>query len=64
VHELIRSEIEERNRQLASYETVKQFRILPADLSVEGGELTPTSKIRRRVVYEKYASLLDDMYRD
>lgn len=60
---LVQAEITERNRKLASFESVKQFRILPRDLSIEGGELTPTLKIRRRVVCEKYAGLIDEIYR-
>jgi len=62
VQALIETEIAERNRELASYESVKQFRILPRDLSIEGGELTPTMKIRRRAVCEKYCDLLEDIY--
>jgi long-chain acyl-CoA synthetase len=63
VQALIETEIAERNRQLASYESVKQFRILPRDLSIEGGELTPSLKIKRHAVCEKYSDLLQDIYR-
>jgi len=62
VRELVAREIEERNRELASFETVKRFHILPQDLSIEAGELTPTLKIRRRAVYEKYRTELDALY--
>jgi long-chain acyl-CoA synthetase len=62
VQALIETEIAERNRQLASYESVKQFRILPRDLSIEGGELTPSLKIKRHAVCEKYSDLLQDIY--
>jgi long-chain acyl-CoA synthetase len=54
--------IDEVNRSLARYETVKQFRILPRDLSVDAGELTPSLKVKRREVERKYADLLDKMY--
>ena len=64
VQELIETAVETANGQLASYESVKKFRILPRDLSIESGELTPTLKVRRKVVYEKYGDLLDEMYRD
>jgi long-chain acyl-CoA synthetase len=64
VSELIEREIKERNSTLASFESVKRFRILPRDLSVEGGELTPTLKIKRKVVCDKFADLLDSMYDD
>ncbi|MGE0551441.1 MAG: long-chain fatty acid--CoA ligase [Kofleriaceae bacterium] len=53
---------EEVNKTLAQYETVKQFTVLPKDLSVDEGELTPSLKVKRKVVETKYASLLDKMY--
>jgi long-chain acyl-CoA synthetase len=62
VRELIDREIAAANRSLASYESVKKFRILPRELTIADGDLTPTLKIRRKVVYAKYADLLDEMY--
>nr|HEX4314057.1 long-chain fatty acid--CoA ligase [Kofleriaceae bacterium] len=53
---------DEVNKSLAKYETVKQFAILPRDLTVEEGELTPSLKVKRKVVEKKYAGLLDKMY--
>jgi long-chain acyl-CoA synthetase len=53
---------DEVNKSLAKYETVKQFAILPKDLSVDAGELTPSLKVKRKVVEKKYAGLLDKMY--
>jgi len=53
---------DEVNKTLAKYETVKQFQILPKDLSVDEGELTPSLKVKRKVVEKKYATLLDKMY--
>jgi len=50
------------NKSLAKYETVKQFAILPKDLSIDEGELTPSLKVKRKVVEKKYAGLLDKMY--
>jgi long-chain acyl-CoA synthetase len=41
---------------------VKQFAILPVDLTVEAGELTPSLKVKRKVVEKKYATMLDKMY--
>jgi len=64
IRELIGREIEERNQELASFETVKRFHILPGDLSIETGDLTPTLKVKRRVVYEKYRAALDALYAD
>lgn len=64
VRALIEAEVEAANRQLASFESVKKFRILPGELSIESGELTPTLKVRRKVVAERHAGLLDEMYQD
>jgi len=64
VLELIEREITKRNRELATFESVKKFRILPRDLSIETGELTPTLKPKRKVIYGKYGDLLDEMYGD
>jgi len=59
---LISQFVDEVNRSLNKWETVKQFAILPKDLSVEAGELTPSLKVKRKVVEKKYSSLLDKMY--
>jgi long-chain acyl-CoA synthetase len=59
---LIAPYIDEVNKGLAKYETIKQFAILPKDLSVDEGELTPSLKVKRKVVEKKYAGLLDKMY--
>ena len=53
---------EEVNKTLAKYESVKQFAILPKDLTIDEGELTPSLKVKRKVVEKKYATLLDKMY--
>jgi long-chain acyl-CoA synthetase len=54
--------VDEVNANLARYETIKYFRILPHDFSVETGELTPTLKMKRRVVMKKYDHIIDSMY--
>ncbi len=59
---LIREWVEKVNASLASYETIKDFRIVPDEFSIEGGELTPTLKIKRRNVIQRYGELLDGMY--
>ena len=59
---LISGYIDTVNKSLAKYETVKEFAILPKDLSVDEGELTPSLKVKRKVVEKKYAGLLDKMY--
>ena len=50
------------NDELPSYSTIKKFAILPAELTTEGGELTPSLKIKRRAIEKKYRDLLDGMY--
>jgi long-chain acyl-CoA synthetase len=60
--QLISPYFDQVNKSLAKYETVKQFAILPRDLSVDEGELTPSLKVKRKVVEKRYAALLDKMY--
>jgi len=50
------------NSQLARVETVKKFTVLPRPFSIDGGELTPTLKVKRKVVHEKYAREIEAMY--
>jgi len=50
------------NARVARYQTIKKFEILPLEFSVEGGELTPTLKIKRNVVNDKYADVIDGFY--
>ena len=62
VHDLIDSQVTEANQSLERWETIKRFEILPSELSVEEGEVTPSLKVRRRAVEEKYADVLNSMY--
>ncbi len=54
--------IDEMNRELASYESLKKFAILPKDLSLEDGDLTPKMSVKRKVVEKKYRDVLDKFY--
>jgi len=63
VHELIQGVLDEVNSRYAQVERVKRFAILDHDLSQEGGELTPTLKVKRNVVNEKYQDVFDSLYR-
>lgn len=54
--------VEKANKELARFETIKKFALLPALLDVETGEMTPTMKVRRSIVEEKYMHLLDELY--
>ena len=60
--EMVRGYIDEVNAQLPKWETVKKFEILPTDLTIESGELTPSLKVKRKVVEQKYTDLLDSFY--
>lgn len=62
IHDLIKRRIDEKNRQLARYESIKKFAILDSDFSVETGELTPTLKVKRKFTSEKYRDILDSLY--
>ncbi|MBI2068161.1 MAG: long-chain fatty acid--CoA ligase [Deltaproteobacteria bacterium] len=64
IYALIQKSIEEKNRKLASFETIKKFAILEGDFSQESGELTPTLKVKRRFVSEKYKDVLSQLYRE
>lgn len=59
---VVANSIEELQADLAHYEKVKRFVLLPESFSMEKGELTNTLKVKRRVVYEKYAKEIDKMY--
>ncbi|MEZ4568083.1 MAG: long-chain fatty acid--CoA ligase [Desulfobacterales bacterium] len=61
---IIDTHIAEKNQQLARYETIKKYRIIRDEFSQEGGELTPSLKMKRNVIYEKYSDLIDEMYED
>ncbi|HKQ61733.1 MAG TPA: long-chain fatty acid--CoA ligase [Candidatus Polarisedimenticolaceae bacterium] len=62
VAELIAGEVERLNARLASYETVKRFRLVPRDFTVDSGELTPSMKVRRKAVLRNYQGLIEQMY--
>jgi len=62
VHAYVQSSIDELNGRLNRWETIKHFRILDHDLSVESDELTPSLKVKRKTMEATYGSLLDSMY--
>lgn len=53
---------EDCNARVARYQTIKKFEILPVTFSVDSGELTPTMKLRRNVVSERYGDVIDGLY--
>lgn len=62
VRQLIQGYIDELNTKLNRWETVKKFLILDRDLSVDAGDLTPSMKLKRRVVADKFSNELDSLY--
>lgn len=62
VLERFQEEVEEANEQFAKWEKVKQFRLTPDIWSVDEGHLTPTMKLRRKVIRAKYDALYQDIY--
>ncbi len=62
IHNLIFGRIELLQSQFTSYEKIKKITLLPNPFSVENGELTNTLKLRRKVILEKYADVIDRMY--
>ncbi len=61
--ELIDREVQEVNRGLARVESLKKFTIVPKKLYEEDGEVTPTMKVKRRYINEKFGDLIEQMYR-
>jgi long-chain acyl-CoA synthetase len=62
VRQNIQAHVDRINEKFARVEQVKKIAILPHDLSQEGGELTPTMKVKRNVVAEKYAGEIEALY--
>jgi len=54
--------VERANAQLEHWETVKRFAILPHELEVDDGGVTPSLKVRRSIVTKRYAAMIDSMY--
>jgi long-chain acyl-CoA synthetase len=64
VQRLIAGEVERINAQFARVEQIKKFRLLENKLTAEDEELTPTMKLKRKLVNQKYAGLIEEMYRE
>jgi long-chain acyl-CoA synthetase len=62
VLELVQGIVDDVNARYAQVEQIKRFALLDHDLAQEAGELTPTLKVKRNVVYERYAELFDSLY--
>jgi len=62
IQKIYNKEVRSHSKDLASHEKLRDFRIVPNEFSVESGELTPTLKIKRRIVEDKYGHLIDDIF--
>ncbi len=62
IYKLIEKDIQTLQKNLASYERIRKFVILDKPFTIEGGELTPTLKIRRKIIEERYSHLIKDIY--
>jgi long-chain acyl-CoA synthetase len=63
VHVRIRAAIERVNERLSNPERIRAYALLARELSIEAGELTPTQKVRRAIVAERYRDVIDELYR-
>lgn len=59
---LVQRVVDEINRKLPTFETLKKFAVVPDEFTVENGLLTPSLKIKRKMVYQRYGDLLESMY--
>ena len=62
IKELIKRQVDEVNETLPRYEQIKYYKVLDKPFSVESGELTPTLKLKRRIVFEKYKDEIESLY--
>jgi long-chain acyl-CoA synthetase len=62
VQEMVQKQLDRANSNYAQVEQIKKFKILDHDLAIESGELTPTLKVKRNVVYDRYEDLFESMY--
>ena len=60
----LEKQIEGVNAKLARVQTIKRFEVLPAELTIDGGELTPTMKLRRKIINSKYKDVIESLYAD
>jgi long-chain acyl-CoA synthetase len=64
VRDLYRGIVEDLNKKLAHFETIKKILIVPDEFTVAGGEITPTLKLKRRVIEAKYKQQIEELYQE
>lgn len=62
IQQIYTEKINELNKKLPSYETIKKFVLLPREFSIEGGELTPTLKMKRKIIYNLHQDKIEQLY--
>ncbi len=62
VHNRIMQEVDELNKKFSQSEKVKKIKLLPQEWSIDSGELTPTLKLKRKIILEKYKDLIEEIY--
>jgi long-chain acyl-CoA synthetase len=63
LRDLIQEHVDRVNANLPKFEQIKRWAFLPEEMTIESGALTPTLKVKRRVIHERYSELVDDLYR-
>lgn len=64
IHDMFEKRVNELQKELAKFEQVKKFKLLPKAFSMDSGELTPTQKLRRKVITDRYQDEIEEMYQD
>jgi long-subunit acyl-CoA synthetase (AMP-forming) len=64
VRQRIERMVAEVNADLSKFEQIKRWSVLPSELTIESGEMTPTLKVKRRVIGERYADAIERLYRE
>lgn len=64
IQSIYRKEIRKYSKELASHEKIRDFRLIAHEFTVESGELTPTLKVKRRIIEDKYGDLIQDIFAD
>jgi len=64
VRSLLQEAVDDVNRDLGSWEQIKRFALLPAEMTQDSGELTPTLKVKRRIIGDRYKEIIDSLYAD
>ncbi|MCI0494222.1 long-chain fatty acid--CoA ligase, partial [candidate division KSB1 bacterium] len=62
VYQAVEADVKKLTKELARFEQVKKFTLMPREFTIADDELTPTLKVKRKVVAEKYADIINQMY--